>query len=281
MLRAQTITNQLYVESVRYLGLSLFYNDNSQTPPAKKLAVEGSEGPFSFPIIEPGIEDYEAVNEMVFRVRRAEGILLPLKAIAAMLMVDFFNPVYSARRESLMKYVPETSRLKADGRQYDILDQVVAAINASPASQDPTSPEYELLQLLATPDDTYVNIFTQRVDTYLNKVRDRFSGDSADPASAIQEYMALADSGRRIYRGRENEKDPGEYDGLGGLNEFLLTLPIATNELPLTSMLEDGTVTVMKPTHVEYFKKKMAQKKIAMHKYAKTFGVCPVDRRIA
>ena len=83
------MTNQQYVTSVAFLGLSLFYNDNSQRPPAKRLAVEGSEGPFSFPIIEPGIEDYQAVTEMVFRARRSQGVLLPLKAIAAMLMVDF------------------------------------------------------------------------------------------------------------------------------------------------------------------------------------------------
>lgn len=179
-----------------------------------------------------------------------------------------------------MKYVPETAKLKADGRNYDILDQIVAAINASSASQDPRCPEYEFLQLMATSDATYINVFTQRVDNYLEKVKARFSGTNADAASAIQEYMALADSKRRIYRGRENEKDPGEYDGLGGLNEFLLTLPIATNELPLTRMLEDGTVTVMESADVDYFKKKMAQRKIAMQKYAKTYGVCPVDRRI-
>lgn len=69
------------------LDLSLYYDDNSADPPTRRLAVKGTEGPFAIPIIEPGVEDYQGVSTIVTSSSAAE--LLPKKAIAAMLMVDF------------------------------------------------------------------------------------------------------------------------------------------------------------------------------------------------
>lgn len=43
------------------------------------LVVEGSEGPFAFPIIEPDLEDYQGIRTLLNR-----------SVIAAMLMVDFW-----------------------------------------------------------------------------------------------------------------------------------------------------------------------------------------------
>lgn len=87
-IHAQTFgaMNALYRKSVKSLELSLFYRDRATTE--LKVAVSGSEGPFAFPIIEPGVEDYVAIQTLTVQERLAQ--LLPRKAIAAMLMVDFW-----------------------------------------------------------------------------------------------------------------------------------------------------------------------------------------------
>lgn len=77
----------MYVSGLAKLELSLFYDDFSTDPPTRKLAVQGSEGPFAFPIIEPGIEDIQAIGTLLDRSPIAT--LIPPKAIAALLMVDF------------------------------------------------------------------------------------------------------------------------------------------------------------------------------------------------
>ena len=77
--------NEDYTKIVDQLGLSLYYD--LKKPPTRKLAVKGSEGPFAFPTIEPGIEDYQGVAALVNNLSAVE--LLSKKAIAAMLMVDF------------------------------------------------------------------------------------------------------------------------------------------------------------------------------------------------
>jgi hypothetical protein len=91
--QAFAVSNATYTAGVAALQLSLFYHDYSTgnysaNAPTLKLAVEGSEGPFAFPIIEPGLEDYQGIHTLVNPPLSA--MLLPPKAIAAMLMVDFW-----------------------------------------------------------------------------------------------------------------------------------------------------------------------------------------------
>ena len=81
------MANTVYKDVVAELQLSLYYDDFSTTPPTRKIAVMGSEGPFALPIIEPGIEDCQGVVTLVNRLSTVG--LIPKKAIAAMLMVDF------------------------------------------------------------------------------------------------------------------------------------------------------------------------------------------------
>lgn len=66
--------------------MSIYYFDRYTG--TLKVAVEGIEGPFAFPIIEPGLEDYVAIQTL--DVRGVIAMILPPKAIAAMLMVDFW-----------------------------------------------------------------------------------------------------------------------------------------------------------------------------------------------
>lgn len=92
--------NSVYIKAINTLEISLYYDDFSTDPPTRKIAVEGSEGPFAFPTIEPGVEDYEGVATLVKYTTMVQ--LLSPKAIAAMLMVDFWyalhrSPIYGYR----------------------------------------------------------------------------------------------------------------------------------------------------------------------------------------
>ncbi|KAJ6564431.1 hypothetical protein B0H19DRAFT_1233344 [Mycena capillaripes] len=237
---AFTATNAIYVQGVAKLELSLFYDDFSTNPPTRKLAVKGSEGPFAFPVIEPGVEDIQAIGTLLERAPIAT--LLPPKAIASLLMVDFYNPVYSARRMSLMKYVPESAQFDASTKTYNVIEQFIANVRASPPASDSTSPEYEVLQLLATPDDTYTKEFTDRMNNYLARVAARFSPNLTATQEAIDEYMLLAEIRRQLFKGFEYSKPDGV-----GLDEFRLTLPIAAKPDPfvLANMTGTGDVEVM------------------------------------
>jgi len=236
----------LYRTSVKSLKLSLFYRDRATTE--LKVAVPGSEGPFAFPIIEPGVEDYVAIQTLTVQERVAQ--LLPRKAIAAMLMVDFWNPLYSPRREGLMKYVPKTAKFDPATLTYNVIDQFITNVRASAAASDPYSAEFEILQLLATPNDTYEGDFTKRVNTYLALVAARLQS-GVDGQSALDDYMVVAEGRRKIYRGREDAKPGGS-----GLNEFVMTLPRAETEVPYKRMKEDAHVEEMPAEDVNQFMKK-------------------------
>ncbi|KAF9058850.1 hypothetical protein BDP27DRAFT_1504065 [Rhodocollybia butyracea] len=223
-------TNAIYTAGMARLELSLFYDDFSSDPPTRKLVVQGSEGPFAFPIIEPGVEDIQGIGTLLDRSSLAT--LLPPKAIAALLMVDFYlkqfsNPIYSPRRMTLMEYVPESAQFDSNTKSYNVIEQFTANVRASSNASDTTSPEYEVLKLLDTPDDTYVEVFTKQ--------------------AAVDEYMLLAEGRRRLFKGFEDSKPDGV-----GLDEFRLTLPIAVQpaEFPLTHMTEEGDVVIMPPEEV-------------------------------
>jgi len=75
-------TGSDYIASVVELGLGLYYTDFSLDPPVLKLAVPGIEGPFPFPVIEPGVEDYQGIRTLVNFTTSSKNsaILLPKKS---------------------------------------------------------------------------------------------------------------------------------------------------------------------------------------------------------
>lgn len=74
--------------------------------------------------------------------------LIPEKAFRALMMVDFWNPVYSWRRGVLMQYLPQKTNYDGE-KQYDLESSFTAAIRKShyvnAANKD--SPESNFLEL--------------------------------------------------------------------------------------------------------------------------------------
>lgn len=84
---------------------------------------------------------------------------------------------------------------------------------AHPLAPIHLSTSYEVLQLLATPDGSYVATLTTRVSAYLENVGRRFTSGNQQ---TFEGYKIIAE-GRLLYKAREDARPNG------GLNEFQLT----------------------------------------------------------
>ncbi|MGH2840395.1 MAG: hypothetical protein ACRDKY_06180, partial [Solirubrobacteraceae bacterium] len=99
--------------------------------------------------------------------------LLSDRLAAALLMTDFANPVFSARRRKLLEHVPETATIA--GGTSDFSEQLADAIVAAAPGTPPGSPEREFEQRWATADGwrdafdallgDYYDAVTQRLET--------------------------------------------------------------------------------------------------------------------
>ncbi len=181
---------------------------------------------FAFLVPEPAFEDLDVLSQLLRR-----KILTPRFA-ACLLMVDFPNPVFSTRRQRLMRYVPSRSRL-ADGGS-NLPSAMVAAIKAATADPPPGSPEGEFLAGWRLPETEWKAAFERRIERYFKALRAR-----ANTEEGFDGWVRLADSRRRQFRGRP-------------LAEFGLTLPTTNipKDAPFLEMNEDGTVreTQKRPT---------------------------------
>lgn len=155
---------------------------------------------FAFPAFERALEDQKVTAGLLQRG------LLSKRVAACLVMVDFTNPVWSPRRESLMRYVPETASLGVDG--WDLGETILKAVQASGAA--PGSPEAEFLALWNVGED-WSEIFGQRLTQYLNTLQAQL-----DTWEGFEAVGRLIESQRRRARKRP-------------LLEFSLTLPRATN----------------------------------------------------
>jgi hypothetical protein len=170
---------------------------------------------FLFVVPEPAFEDLAILQAL-----RDRGVLSDRLA-AALLMVDFCNAVYSRRRASLMRYVPEDAALEDPA---GLEAEIIACVEASPTAGDQSSPEAELLANWRI-GDGWRAAYEERIDMFLAAVVARF-----DAANAFAPVFELADSRRREFRTSK-------------LAEFDLTTPRSIlPDLPLLEFTPDGDV---------------------------------------
>ena len=170
---------------------------------------------FAFPVPEASFED-GLVVESLMRAR-----VMTDKLAACLLMIDFPNPVFSVRREALLKYVPASASL---GPSSDFAPRFVAAVEA--ASAAPGTPEREFLSNWALSDNTWRAAFEQRLAAFFAAIQPRL----VDPV-AFEPLFELAESRRREFRKRP-------------LHEFKLTTPVSDipADAPFLELREDGSV---------------------------------------
>ena len=190
------------------------------------------EGVVPFTILQSSIEDrFGAVAMQNLKAGKTSLKLFSESTANALLMIDFWNPIYSWRRGRLMQYIPTTTTLT--GNTYDLEANFIAAVKASDAFKDQSSPEYAFVQLL----NVSINDSQTRIEAYLNNVLKRLK-----KYEGLRDYMKLAESRRRIYRPLP-------------LDEFGFTLPYARKLDPSTpwyEMTEQGTIQPIPPEGVAF-----------------------------
>jgi hypothetical protein len=176
---------------------------------------------FAFLVPEPAFEDINVLS-VLLRER-----VLSRRFAACLLMIDFQNPILSARRKRLMAYVPAQCRLDsspAPGLRADLETAFVAALEQAPAGAD--SPEAEFLANWRLPESAYQREFARRIEAYFVRL-----SQQGQIETGFDGWVRLAESRRRFFRRRP-------------LAEFRLTTPVTNipEDAPLLEMVSDGTV---------------------------------------
>jgi hypothetical protein len=170
---------------------------------------------FAFAVPEPAYEDLQVLRALL------EANVLSPRFAAALLMVDFCNPVFSARRDSLQRHAPTIATLD-DPIGFE--HAFVAALRAAGDHGDSASADAELLANLALSEDRWRATYAARIEAFAATLHWKDVNEFAP-------IIELADSRRREFRRRP-------------LAEFSLTLPFSTipSEAPFLEFIPEGRV---------------------------------------
>jgi hypothetical protein len=171
---------------------------------------------FPWVVPERGFED-------IATVEGALDVMLTRRLAACLLMVDFPNPVFSARRARLLERVPEEIDLGAGAEAFA---ETVAA-NLRAAADDGT-PEADFIALWDR-GDGWPDACNELLNGYYDDLRKRLADD---PRQAARDWFLLAEATRR--EAAEVRQMP--------IFEFPLLLARSDAEEAPLAMRADGTV---------------------------------------
>ncbi|KXX82080.1 hypothetical protein MMYC01_201566 [Madurella mycetomatis] len=208
-----SIPYDTYDKARRELGLRTLHEFGKDFGSPRNPAGD-REAQAPWKVLVPGIEDVEGVKRII------KSKLLSEKEVAALLMVDFWNPIFSWRRAQLMRYIPSTARW--DGTKYTLGTGLTRAIRAAAAAKPDGSPEAEYVQLLDAQGDFSVN-FSDKLIAFIAQVNKGLK-DSRHSKDSVKNCLRVAESKRRIFR-------PSPWLNLPAhpLAEFNMALPYATS----------------------------------------------------
>jgi len=200
-----------------------------------QIVIQNSEGQAPFNVLQASLEDAQGVAKMQMLLKRGPNQWLGLfttKTFNAIMMLDFWNPIYSWRRGVLMQYVPQQTTLDPTTNTYDLEARFIQNVkNSSYAlSGIADSPEYQFLQLLQVDLPTHQT----NIANYFKAIEDYLNGKDTKP-QAIIDYLTLAESRRRIYR-------PLPLDEFGSSMPYALNIPYGS---PMMEMTSEGRIQQM------------------------------------
>jgi len=117
---------------------------------------------------------------------------LSRKLALCMLMVDFTNPVFSSRRATLLRHVPQAIAL---GEGQDLDRRFVGSVRVSSEANTQGSPEGEFLAMWDRAD--WEANLADRVNRYWTSI-----GSVLSSAEGFDQVFRLAESRRRQFRKR-------------------------------------------------------------------------------
>ena len=172
---------------------------------------------FVFVVPEVAFEDIAILRRLL------DQKIISRKLAAALLMVDFCNPVFSPRRAALIRYVPATVQIAGA----DDFDTALAqAVEAGAVASRPDSPEQEFLANWRLSDETWRPVFESRIKAFLDAISLKVRA-----LDDFSEIFRLAESRRREFRRRP-------------LAEFRLTTPVTNipEEAPFLEFAPDASI---------------------------------------
>lgn len=184
---------------------------------------------FAFFVPTPAFEDKAAIQTLI-----ARKVISP-KFAAAVLMVDFQNPVFSPGRAGLMKYADQLGNGAADGST--IPKQFAALVDAAAKGQPKCEParlaqcsaEQQFLYYWGQPDATWKTVVQARITEYLKAIQGRLA--TRPGAHDLLKLM--------ISRGVQFSN----YPLVCNLHEFDLLLPQTNLGSIFVQMNADGSIS--------------------------------------
>jgi hypothetical protein len=140
---------------------------------------------FAFAVPESAFEDVDTLRQAIER-----GILTR-RLVAAFLMVDFPNPVYSARRLSLLAHVPDEPFA---GDPEGFAERVVAAIRGTRAASTEDTPEHEFLARWDV-GEPFFEAYDALLEPYYAAINDQLQTQEG-----FDRFMLLAEARRQRTR---------------------------------------------------------------------------------
>lgn len=172
---------------------------------------------FAFLVPERALED-----DVVLREAIRIGLVTPRLA-AALLMVDFPNPIFSARRESLLTHVPPEATIAAGASGFS--EEMANTILARVEDPEDGSPESGFAERWNVGED-FVEPFNQLLASYFAAAQERLATQDG-----FDDFVRLAESRRK----RAQKEMPI-------VREFRLLFPTTNIEEAEREMRPDATV---------------------------------------
>ena len=141
---------------------------------------------FAFVVPERAFEDAETLGQAIDRG------LITMRLAAALLMVDFQNPVFSARRAALLKHAPTSATISNGQSTYseDFAQAIIAAAGTTPTG----SPEKEFVGRW-TKAASLPGPLGKELEKYYQAINQRLKGQSG-----FDNFVRLAESHRNRVR---------------------------------------------------------------------------------
>lgn len=140
---------------------------------------------FAFAVPERAFEDVDTLRQAIER-----GVLTR-RLVAAFLMVDFPNPIYSPRRQSLLAHVPDEPFA---GDPEGFAERVVDAIRRTPAASTQGSPEDEFLARWDV-GEPFFEAYDALLEPYYAAINDQLTTQEG-----LDSFVLLAESRRQRTR---------------------------------------------------------------------------------
>ena len=172
---AFAVPGEMYASSLETFGFHM--TDGSFSQPG--------DTHFAFVVPERAFEDIEVLRQAI-----ARGVISPRLA-AALLMVDFPNPVFSRKRAKLLASVPSVPASDPDGLSEAIAASILAASEESPDG----TPERDFAARWNLGDDGWRESFSLELNDYYTAVESRLGSQQG-----FNDFVRLAESRRHHVR---------------------------------------------------------------------------------